>query len=327
MKTPSPQEFKKMLNTLLRPGGSTAVAEDDHCQPDQPRVLPAMMLVLMLAWGIDGRSQAAVVVESPGASVAGKTIGAWSAAWWQWAAPLAPPGDPFTDTTGAAAGTNQSGPVFFLAGSEGGSNARHFTVPAGTYLLVPLLVGELSQLELGFSYTSAQVKQAAKQQADMIDSLHATFDGTLIPQATLFTHREASQSFSFVAAANNQVGISGVGDSGIAIADGYLVMLDPLAPGTHVLNFGGGISAYGLYIDETDTITVLPPVVLTAPKLSAGQFGFGVTGPSGSTVVIESSTNLLNWQAASTNILVGGSNYFTAALQGQSNQYYRARAQ
>jgi len=136
---------------------------------------------------------------------------------------LAPPADPFTDTTGAFANVNQSGPVFLLAGSPSGSNSRSFNVPANTFLLVPLLVGEYSQLELGFDKTEAQIKQAAKNQADQIDSLHATFDGTTIPQATLFTHREVSPDFNFVAVANNQVGIFAVGNSGIAVADGYFL--------------------------------------------------------------------------------------------------------
>jgi hypothetical protein len=67
------------------------------------------------------------------------------------------------------------------------ATAASGNVPAKTYL-VPLLVGEYSQLELGFNQAAAQVKFAAKQQADQIDSLHAAFDGTPIPQVTLFTH-------------------------------------------------------------------------------------------------------------------------------------------
>ena len=148
-------------------------------------------------------------------------------------------------------------PVFLLAGSPNGSRSRHFEVPANTYLLVPLLVSEWSQLELGFNQTAAQIRLAAQQQANQINSLHATLDGTVISQATLFTHLEVSPDFNFVAVANNQVGINAVGPSGIAVADGYFLMIDPLTPGTHVLNYGGGASAIGVSIDETDTITVL----------------------------------------------------------------------
>jgi hypothetical protein len=89
--------------------------------------MPVILTELALGWGIVARSQAAVVVmESPHATVAGMTIRAWSAAWWQWAAGLAQPGDPFTDTTGDFAGVKQAGPVFFLAGSPGGSHSRQW---------------------------------------------------------------------------------------------------------------------------------------------------------------------------------------------------------
>jgi hypothetical protein len=218
----------------------------------------AMFAVLYL--GMVAPSQAKVVVESPGATVAGKTIAEWSAAWWQWAAAQAPPGDPFTDTTGEFAGVNQSGPVFFLAGSPGGNNRRRFNVSTNSYILVPLLATEWSQLELGFTMTAAEIRQAAQEQADQINSLHATLDGVTIPQATLFLHRQTSPDFNFVAVNNNQVGINEVGDSGVAVADGYFLMLAPLTAGTHVLTYGGSAFALGVSLSETDTITAVAPV-------------------------------------------------------------------
>jgi hypothetical protein len=205
-------------------------------------------------------STSSIQIEPPGAIVAGRSIADWSTNWWRWAAALAPPGDPFSDTTGQFANVNQSGPVFFLAGSPDGSMSRQFRVPANTYVLVPLRVGEWSQLELGFDKTAAQIRQSAQQQADQINSLHAILDGVPISQTTLFTHRETSPDFNFNAVFNNQVGIFAVGYSGIAVADGYFLMLDPLTPGTHTLNYGGGIT--GSLIDETDTISVLVPIPL-----------------------------------------------------------------
>jgi len=210
-----------------------------------------------------------IPVEPPGAIVAGKSIAAWSTNWWRWAAALAPPGDPFTDTTGQFANVNQSGPVFFLAGSPGGSRSRHFRVPGATYVLVPLLVGEYSQLELGFSNTAAQVRQAAQQQANQIDGLYAILDGVPISQTVLFTHRETSPDFNFYAVPNNQVGIHAYGNSGIAVADGYFLMIDPLAPGTHTLIYGGGASTLGALADETDVITVPPsPIPLNFQRVN-----------------------------------------------------------
>ncbi|MCW5551687.1 MAG: immunoglobulin domain-containing protein [Verrucomicrobiae bacterium] len=235
-------------------------------------------IIALLHLGMVGPLQAGVVVESPGAIIAGKTIGEWTAAWWQWAVALSPPGDPFTDTTGEFAGVNQSGPVFFLAGSPDGSRGRQFQVPSDKYILVPLLAGEWSQLELGFDKSAAEIRQAAQQQADQINSLHATLDGAVISQATLFTHREASPDFSFVAAAGNSVNVP-PGDSGVAVADGYFLMLAPLSPGTHVLSYGGGASSLGISISETDTITAVgpPPTITGQPSDQAVFIGSNAT--------------------------------------------------
>jgi hypothetical protein len=142
-----------------------------------------------------------VTVLPAGSTVAGRSIGEWSAEWWQWAVSFSAPTDPITDTTGANADLQQKGPVFFLAGPPGGSATKEFTVPRNKYLLVPLLVVEWSQLELGFDQTPAEIKQAASDTADQIDELHATIDGT--PVTNLFDHREASSQFKFKSAANN----------------------------------------------------------------------------------------------------------------------------
>jgi hypothetical protein len=237
---------------------STAALDGHTFFKKLKRVVSTVPVVLALFCGVLPQLRGDVVLEPPGAIVAGKSIAAWSTNWWRWAAALAPPGDPFTDTTGQFANVNQSGPVFFSAGSPGGSRSRHFRVPADTYVLVPLLVGEYSQLELGFGNTADQVRQAAQQQANQIDSLHAILDGVPISQTVLFTHRETSPDFNFYAVYNNQVGINASGNSGIAVADGYFLMIDPLTPGTHTLNYGGGASTLGALADETDVISIPP---------------------------------------------------------------------
>jgi hypothetical protein len=69
----------------------------------------------------------------------------------------------------------------------------------------------------------------------------------------------------------------------------------------------------------------VPPPILQPPNLSAGQFGFGITGLPGLAVNIESSTNLSSWQVTGTSILVGGTNYYSASPNpAQGAQFYRA---
>jgi hypothetical protein len=187
--------------------------------------------------------------------VAGKTLGQWSAEWWKWAYSFSAGNDPFTDTASPSA--NQSGPVFFLAGNAGGTSERTFSVPAGKWIMVPLLVAELSQAELGdFNLTAAQVANTVKTEiTDKVDSLHARINGVNLPQSLLFNSRLVSPAFHFNAAPGNLFA-SIVGDSGIAVADGYWLMLPPLPGGTLNLNFGGGVSEFGFSIDVTDHITI-----------------------------------------------------------------------
>jgi hypothetical protein len=212
-----------------------------------------MFLSASPAQVVDPPASGPVQIYAPHSTVRGKTIGEWSANWWQWALSFSAPNDPFTDPSGVNADLHQSGPVYFV-GAPGGVSQGAFTVPGNKPILIALVNGELSQLEIGFDKTAAQVKQAAADQADLIDSLHASIDGAPLSSASLFAHREVSPAFHFVAAPDNPIGVP-AGDSGIAFADGYYLMLAPLGPGQHVINFGGTVSSFGFSIDATYTLT------------------------------------------------------------------------
>ena len=69
----------------------------------------------------------------------------------------------------------------------------------------------------------------------------------------------------------------------------------------------------------------VPPPILQPPSLSAGQFGFGITGLPGLPVNIESSGDLSEWQVVGTCILEGGTNSFVSPKQPLGAQFYRAQ--
>jgi hypothetical protein len=70
----------------------------------------------------------------------------------------------------------------------------------------------------------------------------------------------------------------------------------------------------------------VPAPMLQPPSLSAGLFGFGITGLPGLAVNIESSTNLSSWQVVGTRVLVGGTNYYSVSPNPSlSAQFYRAQ--
>jgi hypothetical protein len=93
-------------------------------------------------------------------------------------------------------------------------------------------------------------------------------------------------------------------------------------------------SAGNVYVAEFMNHTIrkgfparsVPPPLLEPPSLSAGRFGFGITGLPGLAVNIESSANLSSWQLKTTSILVGGTNYFSiSADPAPGAQFYRAK--
>jgi hypothetical protein len=64
--------------------------------------------------------------------------------------------------------------------------------------------------------------------------------------------------------------------------------------------------------------------ILQPPSLSAGQFGFGITGLPGLPVYLESAGDLSQWQVVGTCILEGGTNYFVSPDPPLGAQFYRA---
>src|SRR5207302_593293 len=59
--------------------------------------------------------------------------------------------------------------------------------------------------------------------------------------------------------------------------------------------------------------TLPPPSLASIPGSSGfqgGPFGFNLAGVAGQTVIVEASTNLVNWSALSTNALGAGMVYF-----------------
>jgi hypothetical protein len=92
-------------------------------------------------------------------------------------------------------------------------------------------------------------------------------------------------------------------------------------------------SAGNLYVADINNHTIrkgfpassVPPPVLQPPSLSAGQFGFGITGLPGLAVNIESSTDLSTWHLAGTRFLYDGTNYYSVSPDpAQGVQFYRA---
>ena len=140
-------------------------------------------------------------VQPPNAKLLGKTYGEWGAAWWQWVFSVPYPSTPIFDPSGQSCGLNQSGPVWFLAGSAIGPVTRSCVVPADKALFFPI-----ANLEddwpcpwpfgpaPGQSLEDFLTADAANYVAYITD-LNATVDG--VPLVNLFCYRGTSHLFTF----------------------------------------------------------------------------------------------------------------------------------
>ena len=92
-------------------------------------------------------------------------------------------------------------------------------------------------------------------------------------------------------------------------------------------------SADNLYVADTYNNTIrkgvpassVPPPILQPPSLSAGHFGFGITGFPNLAVNLEVSGDLSQWQFVGTYILEGGTNYVVSPNPPEGTQFYRGQ--
>jgi len=194
----------------------------------------ALVVMLLLMFACTGKAATVVAGQS---TVAGQSLGQWTNNWWNWAESFGP--GPFTDTTGARAGINQSGPVFFVAGTGGnaGPITRNVTVGNDKFIFLPLINWIVAAgPDPGFPDTKTEAIALATNTINPAN-LFATIDGVSVPN--LASHREASGAdFNLTVVNNNDTGFPPATYND-AYGDGYYLMINPLAAGPHTLHFGG----------------------------------------------------------------------------------------
>ena len=204
--------------------------------------------------------------------VYGRTIGEWSAEWWNWALQfpseislLLAEGD--TDCS-----LGNSGKVWFLAGNFGGTSERSCTVGAGKALFFPILnvvfwgpedVPACDACPIDSDpddcpvECAADLRALAKEATDAGVVRSCTVDG--VP--CVYSHQIIrTQSPSFVLSLPEgglleEFGIE-TGDRPVAIADGLWVMLPALPRGEHEVRFAGEDVVTGFAVDVTFHLTV-----------------------------------------------------------------------
>jgi hypothetical protein len=211
----------------------------------------AVVLALYLGCGSDedGSAPAAAPIAPLGVAGThyGHTYGEWGAEWWKWFYRAPGSKHPVVDATGEFCNVAQdaSGPVFFLAGNQGGTTARTCTVPAAKALLVPIVNFTADN---GGVPAAEQVSDDALQEyctdfmANVVpESLYARLDGRSLGDITRQIAPLTRYSYDVPATDNiyELYGLDVQGTIDPSFSTGYYVLLPPLPPGKHEVEFGG----------------------------------------------------------------------------------------
>jgi hypothetical protein len=165
----------------------------------------------------------------------------WSERYLQWVASFPRGSSPVSDTTGALCAVRQEGDVWFLATSDGTAPVtRACAVPSGRTLFVPIAqITERSGNREPACDSMARV--AAGSLVQHVGELSLEIDG--VPVAGLASHRLATGDC--FAPGLRQVPRS---PARTAVADGWYVMLQPLAAGPHTLVIGARFDSTALSV-------------------------------------------------------------------------------
>ena len=193
----------------------------------------------------------------------GKTYGTWGAEWWKWALSIPAAQNPITDPTGEFGSLNQSGPVWFLAGTYGTTAERTITIPQGKGIFFPIFnyFNDYPCPDPLFHPAPGQsledfLAEGAAAFVDNATTLAVQVDGLELQDP--FNYRAASRLTTFIADPS-QVALDPCitpGQPQVGVSDGYWVMLHPLPKGEHTIHILSTVDAWGFRLDVTYHVTV-----------------------------------------------------------------------
>jgi hypothetical protein len=162
------------------------------------------------------------------------TYAEWGKKWYEWMHSIKRDENPAIDTNGRNCALKQSGPVWFLAGTVGGSATRICTIPAGKDIFFPI-INEMS--------TATQYKKSGqdliKHSSSIIDQVirkEVKVDDEKLEGSGLDPYRVQTGLFNVTLPDDNVCGVAAGPTE--AVCDGYWVMIrhEALGPGKHTLH-------------------------------------------------------------------------------------------
>lgn len=168
----------------------------------------------------------------------------WIQGYWRWTRGFPDANQPHRDATGELCAKGQTDQVWYLTGTNDGSPVRrHCAVPAGTYILVPII----NTLTLENSANCKRLQAALWTGAGHATDLRLSLDGIELPQPDAYHANSGCFGINHLAPGSGTY---------LAVGDGYWVFLEPLAVGRHELRFGGRILRDGFIQDVTYVLDV-----------------------------------------------------------------------
>lgn len=161
----------------------------------------------------------------------------WIKKWYEWAQSIKREENPAIDTTGKNCSQMQSGSVWFLAGTVGGSAKRRCIVHPGKEVFFPI-INEMS--------TTTQYNKIGKDLVnycasiiDQVTQKEVSFDNEKLTCSELEPYRIRTDLFNTTLPEDNLCGVA-AGPTQV-VCDGYWMMIknEVLSAGNHTLHFLG----------------------------------------------------------------------------------------
>lgn len=194
------------------------------------------------------KSAAASAVLPLNAKVEGLGYAELSAHWWRWTDRFPGGMEPYRDPDGRWCKIAQSGPVWFLAGTDGSENVqRRCSVPVDKHVFLPIInLYQRSRYPVPARLRPAHCKSLLDGLALSNDALRSAvvlIDGVRVADPTRYRVRTERCFDAFDD--DDDSGAATV----IAASDGYWLLLPPMKPGRHTLVVGAN---YGRGAEDDD---------------------------------------------------------------------------
>jgi hypothetical protein len=159
----------------------------------------------------------------------------WCIRWIKWLLEQPKKSNPAIDTTGKNCAHNQDGPVWFLAGTFGGSATRKCNIPLGKAILFPIIEKECSFAEDKDLKIETELMSRTTKFINSVTHLELSIDGIILQN--LNKYQMQTPVFDLVFPRNNVYGV----DEGKtrSTCNGFWIFLEPLTAGYHKIYFRG----------------------------------------------------------------------------------------